>query len=176
MTKQPSGSKAEKRQPAALHLATSCVSCFLVMLSITGCGAQASSTARVARTAGSAPNLKPVVVEAGVVLAGRDGYLCLPLEQVGVSPNASVVAIESSCECVQPRLVEHIAPSGTPEQALLLQYVADSDSENLAVESRQADAAPKNLGVLVDMRLAGGRSQQFTVNLLHTTLAEEAVQ
>lgn len=116
MTQQPSGSEAEKRQPAALHLATSCVSCFLVMLSITGCGAEASSTARVARTAGSAPNLKPVVVEAGVVLAGRDGYLCLPLEQVGVSPNASVVAIESSCECVQPRLVEYIAPSGTPEQ------------------------------------------------------------
>jgi hypothetical protein len=112
-------------------------------------------------------------IEAGIVLADQDGYFCMPLEQVGMSEDAEIVALKSSCDCVQPRLVQYAADGDQIRQAILLEYVPDLPSTGTAGEARASDIQPVHLGAIIEVVLVDGTKQDFTVNLLHTVLYQE---
>ena len=107
-------------------------------------------------------------IDAGVVVADRGGYFCLPLERVGLDSQAAIASLTSSCECVRPRVVTYKSGNESWGRGILLEYVAEptpaqSDREYL----------PANLGVIIEATLADGGKHTFTVDLLHTVLAEE---
>ncbi len=116
--------------------------------------------------------------EAGVILAGRAGYQCLSLEAIGLKQSDEVVSVTSSCDCIAPSLVKYAASESANASGNLLQYIdestayhnhfADSDSS-----TGLAASPPANLGVIFELTLADGSTHEFTVNFLHTHLAEQ---
>lgn len=109
---------------------------------------------------------KSVAINVGVVLADRAGYFCLPIEQLGLSAADTLVSAQTSCECIEPRLVEYVGSDGSPKPAILLEYVDGS-----AGSGGTSDPQPMNLRVIITVELASGKTHDFTLNLLHTVLA-----
>jgi hypothetical protein len=118
----------------------------------------------------------PIVVEAGVIFADRESYLCLPFERLCLPVATSVVSVASSCECVEPQVVAYRTQHGECAKAVLLRFVKE-DIEVIdpdAFSSTPIVAA--SLGVLVDVTLADGSTRSFKVNLLHTLIAREVMR
>jgi hypothetical protein len=102
--------------------------CLLVIcLATTGCGegslAAVSTSEETPTSAGSVvtPGAIGQTIDAGIVLADRARCFCLPLEQVGLPPDAEIVSLESSCKCVGLRLVQYVADRQRIGQAILLE-------------------------------------------------------
>jgi hypothetical protein len=115
-------------------------------------------------------------IEAGIVFADRESYLCLSFERLGLADGDVVTSVNSSCECVQPSVVSYRSPRGQNAHAVLLRFVEEDSKNSPQTELEPSDFAvstPVNLGVLIDVKLADGSDKQFTVNLLHTSLAQE---
>jgi hypothetical protein len=151
--------------------------CLLVIcLATAGCRegslAAVSTSKETSASAGNVamPGEVGQTIDAGIVLADRARCFCLPLEQVGLPPDAEIVSLESSCECVQPRMVQYVADGQRIGQAVLLEYVPEKPLIGVAVEDRMIDLQPMHLGIIVGIRLADGKKHDFTVNLLHTVL------
>jgi hypothetical protein len=92
----------------------------LIILFSIGCDTQTLAVATVADTPATLP--EEVLIDAGIVFADRASYLCLPFEKVGLPTDASVVSIESSCDCMAPSIGECVDTNGEPEKAVLLHY------------------------------------------------------
>lgn len=140
-----------------------------ITVAAVGCDAgsfAAGSTATTEGSLGTALQEKPSAIDLGVVLADRAGYFCLPIEQLGLGAADTLVSAKSSCECIQPRLVEYVGSNGSPKPAILFEYVDES-----AVSGGKFDPQPMNLGVIITVELASGKTHDFTVNVLHTVLA-----
>jgi hypothetical protein len=121
----------------------------------------------VARTANTR-----TVIDAGVVFADRESYLCLRLDQVGLAEDDTVASVASSCECVQPSVVSYRSAQGRDANAVLLRFVKDdrNDARRTKLDaSNDTLITPVNLGVLIDLQLTEGSVRQFTVNFLHTS-------
>jgi hypothetical protein len=103
-------------------------------------------------------------VQAGVILADRAGYLCLPFERLGFDEDAEIVSLQSSCECVQPSLVGYLDVDGLERPAMLLLFVPEPG----ASEGDRAGAGAARLGVSIEATLASGQTRSFRVDLLHT--------
>jgi hypothetical protein len=151
--------------------------CLLVTcLATVGCGEgslAASSTPK--ETPSSAddiaiPAATSRTIDAGIVLADRAGYFCLPLEQIGLPPDAEIVSLQSSCECVRPRLVQYVADRQRIGQAILLEYIPEVSSAGVDREVSASEIQPANLGVVVEVGLAGGTSYDFNFNFLYVAL------
>jgi hypothetical protein len=153
-----------------------CLLSGLIVTALVGCGefASAISTGENSIPVQSAEAIPRVpVVQGGIVFSDRDGYFCVPLEQIGLAASEQIASIASSCDCLVPAVVTYRSTSGFPQQAVLLTY-KNSLRENADVESN-AKHAPVNLGVMVDLTTTRGSTHQFTVNLLHTSLLQESV-
>ena len=156
--------------------------CLVVLcLATAGCGegslAAVSTSNETSASAGNVatPGAIGRTIDAGIVLADRDGYFCLPLEQVGLPPDAEIVSLESSCSCVQPRLVHYVADRQRIGQAILLEYIPEVSSAGVDREDSASEIQPANLGVIVEVGLAGGERQDFSVILLHTVLRNNEI-
>jgi hypothetical protein len=151
----------------------------VICLAMSGCGegslAAVSTPKETTASAGNVVAPGPIgrTIDAGIVLADRDGYFCLPLEQVGLPPDAEIVSLESSCECVQPRLVQYVADRQRIGQAILLEYIPEVSSAEADREDNVNRVQPANLGVIVEVGLADRTKHGFTINLLHTVLQVE---
>lgn len=140
----------------------------LLLVSVVGCtGANASPVSRTAKESRGESSLQ---VDAGIVLADRDGYLCMPLEHFGFEADAKVQDVTSSCECVQPSIVDYVRPNGDIRHAILLQYVRDPEEDDI---SGAATSQAVTLGVIIDVTFSDGTSRQITVKLLHSSLIRE---
>ena len=64
----------------------------------------------------------PTVVDAGIVLLDRDGYLCVPLQRLGISANSELGSVTSSCQCVQAEIINYAVGRGQTSRALLLTF------------------------------------------------------
>jgi hypothetical protein len=140
-----------------------------IVVAAVGCDAGSLAAGSTATTEGSletALQEKPSAIDLGVVLADRAGYFCLPIEQLGFSATDTLISVKSSCECIQPRLVEYVGSDGSPKPAILFEYVDESVGSG-----GKFDPQPMNLGVIITVELASGKTYGFTVNLLHTVLA-----
>jgi hypothetical protein len=150
----------------------------VICLATAGCGegslAAVSTSKETPTSAGNVatPGAIGRTIDAGIVLADRAGYFCLPLEQVGLPPDAEIVSLESSCECVQPRMVQYVAGRQRVGQAILLEYVPEVSSAEVDRKISQSEVQPTNLGVIVEIGLADGTKYDFTVKLLHTQLCQ----
>lgn len=127
-----------------------------------GCSAEAP----VLAMSPNAPGASPLEVNLGVVLLDRESYYCLSAEQVGISTEDRIVSATSSCECIEPQILEYYSrkmPSGEFEtkQAVLLK---------LAHENRPPDAdfRPTLLGVQLKLEFADCSAQMITLNSLQT--------
>jgi hypothetical protein len=155
-----------------LAVLASAVLIVAIVVAAVGCDAgslAAGSTDTTDAAGGSlamASQEKPAAIDVGVVLADRAGYFCLPIEQLGFSAADALVSTKSSCECIEPRLVEYVGGDGAPKPAILLEYVDES-----AGSGGKFDPQPMNLGVIITVETASGTTHDFTVNLLHTVLA-----
>jgi len=114
---------------------------------------------------------KSTTIDAGVVLHERPGYLCLPLEQVGLKADDAIVSVASSCECIEPRLVQYVSPGGLHKPAILLDYLAEPAGIASPIRPQ-----PMNLNVVITVELVKGKTHDFTVNLMHTTLASAGIE
>lgn len=61
-------------------------------------------------------------VDAGIILADRESYLCLSFERLGLAEGDVVMSVNSSCECVQPSVVCYRSHQGREANAVLLQF------------------------------------------------------
>ncbi|XZE18033.1 hypothetical protein SH449x_003316 [Pirellulaceae bacterium SH449] len=102
-------------------------------------------------------------LDIGVIFRDREGYVCFPLEQVGLRPDAAIDTVHSSCDCLQPSVLEYSAPGGSVSRAILLQYRISSASDKQAINE-----PPMNLGVQVDVGLQDGTTHRFSVNMVYT--------
>ena len=66
--------------------------------------------------------------------------------------------------------MKYVAPGGAVEKGLMLRFTAEPAVDSSSGSGTQA---AMSLGVLVDLQLNDGTTHRFTVNLLHTTIAEE---
>ena len=140
------------------------------MLALAGCDTPAAATS--SSPTGAITTGRSVTIEAGVVLANR----CLPLQQVGLLPDDQIVSLSSSCECIQPRLVEYHTGSNSRGRAVFLEYVDETAGSQGDSAADPSDRTAANLGVIIEATLADGRRHRFTVSLLHTYLNEEQYQ
>ena len=147
---------------------------FVVVMALV-CGASASPTVEASLSEFAESRSESVLVEAGVVQSDRDGYLCCPFEQIGLSNESSVASVTSSCECVRPRIVTYRTPMGSESPAIFLDYVADTEESKAVSGLVDEQPTAMNLGVIVKVELVDGAIHQFIVKLLHTTLVEEVL-
>ncbi len=118
--------------------------------------------------AGASHNSASASINAGVVIADREGYLCLPLQRVGLEAEATIVSLSSSCECIRPCLVKYKVPGNSTQQGIVLEFVAEpTEGDASTTENSAAD-----LSVIIETTLADGVKHCFTVDLLHTVLTE----
>lgn len=115
-------------------------------------------------------------VDVGVVLKGSDWYCCIPLDRIELSPKERITAMVSSCDCLKPEIVEYTAPSGFPEQGVLVRYVSPPSVSSRTLldgfdgNEQPNEMASQSLMVAIDMVLAEDRTHRFFVNLLITSL------
>jgi hypothetical protein len=66
-------------------------------------------------------------VFAGVIFASEPSYLCVPLSRLGIDSADRIERIDSSCDCVRPRLVHFLDQNGQKARALRLDFVPNSN-------------------------------------------------
>ena len=98
---------------------------------------------------------KPIVLDAGIVLLDRDGYLCVPLQRLGLSANSELASVTSSCPCAQAEIINYAGGRGQTSRALLLTFRAESPND---LESTDAAAIrkPVELDVKIEIKLESG--------------------
>jgi hypothetical protein len=204
-------SKAPKLQSSKAQTASSSIAVFVVFFLIVammfvslGCGGPVA-TASVEKATVSAASVDAessglssiakitriadgrFAIDAGVVFADQESYLCFPLKQLGIEEYLSTSRVESSCDCVEATVVHYLDPAGSRCPALLLRFRQESvtqegESDELnggqevhgKLESGLDSLAvtPVNLGVDVTIDLESGRRVHSTVNFLHTVIQE----
>ena len=170
-TQQRSNAATQQRSNAAFFY---CVGLWMV-LSIAGCNQSHSIEAlAIASDMASHSNASPKF-DAGIVLSDRSGYTCIPLDRIGLPPDAQIVRLDSSCECVKPRVVVYATPGSNSSRGILLEYVPEDLGNNLDQTAQSTNHSPMLLGVIVQAHLADGTKREFSVDLLHTTLLDNTV-
>lgn len=101
-----------------------------------------------------------IVFDSGVVFSNEASYQCFPLQQLGITENDQVTKVTSSCECVQPSIIEYIKAAGQTASALRIDFVEDPI---------QDDADAVNLSVELKFVLADGGDRRATINFLQTS-------
>jgi len=101
-----------------------------------------------------------VQIDAGVIFADQASYLCFPLDQFGIASAGLVDHIESSCQCVRPRLVRYVGPSGQTIDGLRIDFVHDVASDSFA--------NPSELAVELRLSLTDADVRVVTVQFLQT--------
>ncbi len=100
----------------------------------------------------------PVVVEAGIIFANEDNYLCVPLSRFGIADSEEVLSVETSCECTQPSIITY---KESPQQELRGLRI-DIEPETNSTQFRSSA-----LAVAVKIHLEK-RTALATVRFLHT--------
>ena len=161
---KPTAQRLSRRVARLLAIAS-------MIATVAGCeGALTASTAGQLVTESSKAS---TLFDAGVVFADRENYLCIPFAQLGLADIEVPLSVDSSCECVHPSIVSYHTPQGRDARAVLLRFAKEDSQETPSTEPGTSSNSAVNLGVVIDMKLADGSDKQFTVNLLHTSLAEE---
>lgn len=140
-------------------------------------GCEGVLLASTAERVGAGHSKARVAIDAGVVFSERENYLCAGFDRLGLTDGV-VSSVASSCECVQPSIVAHRSPQGRDANAVLfrLAKAKRNSSRNTEIKgSSDAVASSVSLGGLAGVKLADEAVRQFTVNLLHASLAQEVV-
>lgn len=106
--------------------------------------------------------VKATEIEIGIVLQDRPFYHCISFEQIGLDRNAIVTNVESSCECITPKIVQYALNKSEERQAIYLEFQPE--------RSQSKDTEPYNLGVEIRCLLNDGKRFEFIINFLSTEL------
>lgn len=113
------------------------MACYL-LVAPAGCGAQIGDAtplsekregtqlsrapiAAVERTRASDP-IDRYSMDAGVVFIREASYRCIPLAEFGIETADQVESVDSSCECVRPRLVSYLDDTQVSRDAVRLDF------------------------------------------------------
>ena len=146
-----------------------------MVLSLAGCDQNRSIESFAVADPGAAPSKTSTVLDAGIVLSDRPGYTCISLARIGLPPDAQIVRMESSCECVTPRCVTYAAPGSQHARGILIEFVPDDRNTDSGKASHSTQSPPMLLGVIVQVHLADGTQREFNFDLLHTNLLENTL-
>ncbi|MCA9193087.1 MAG: hypothetical protein KDB03_15035 [Planctomycetales bacterium] len=100
------------------------------------------------------------------MIEGIEGYRCVTFEEIGLSIDSHIASITSSCECIEPRIVEFNTVHGGTSNGIFLRFA--SNGKETHIERVHKVAA--DLAVLIELTLVDGTTHQFTVRLLQTSL------
>ncbi len=135
----------------------------LMVSQITGCGAVVGPegvAARAATVANGGTTSSPSI-DAGIMFADQANYLCVPLSRLGISSADEVLAVNSSCECTRPSIIEYQETRAQSARALRVDFEPEPGMAG-------SQAAPMNLAVEVSLELGAGRRATATIQFLHT--------
>lgn len=144
------------------------------MLALCGCTGDVTPTP-ASHSSNFAERHADVVVDAGIVFSDLEGYLCLTLGQIGLSSSTEIQSVSSSCDCIQPAMVEYQMANGKARHAVLLNYKREQSSLEDSTRSNSPDVAI-NLGVIVEVRTHDGSAHKFTVNMLRASRPKDQMQ
>jgi len=162
---------------ACKHKGTQAILCcigWMVFLPLAGCNQQRSIGANELSNNADHRSRESSVIDAGVVLFDRAGYLCIPQDRVGLPHDATIVSLTSSCDCIKPRSVLFMTPNAGYARGILLEVLPNDHAPDLESGSQSKVHSPMNLGVIVEAELANGQTHAISVELLHTNLIEES--
>ena len=98
-------------------------------------------------------------IDAGVIFGDQSNYLCVPFSRFGLSNDAKIEKIHSSCECLKPSVVRYSTSSASTTTAVMIRFVHDSGPE---VGMR----VPTELGVAVSLTTVDGDTRNGIINFL----------
>lgn len=150
-----------------------CIGWFVV-LPLAGCDQQHSNGANELFNDADRRSRESSVIDAGVVLFDRAGYLCIPQDRVGLPHDATVVSLTSSCDCIKPRVVSFKTPNAGYARGILLEYLPYDHALDRDSGSHSRAHLPMNLGVIVQAELSNAQTHTISVELLRTNLIEES--
>jgi len=165
---QPNSPTAQQpNSPNAQMLLMLVSICWFVTLLSSGC-----NTSTIGASGGSVNNTSVApdrsrVIDAGVVFANESNCRCLPFEQIGLDPNARIISIRISCECVTGSEVAYKGIDGKSRKGIRLDWSKE------AIESATT-YRPASLGVIVEIEFATtpetsqSQTLSLTVSFLHT--------
>lgn len=105
-------------------------------------------------------------IDAGIVFANQSSYICVPLAQIGVMHSDDVISVKSSCECVQPLIVEYLEAPAKVGRALRVDFIPE-------LSHSIAPTAPAKLAVEIILELDGGSKKTASIKFLHTTMVDK---
>jgi len=149
----------------------STLSCFLllIMLFSFGCDTQILAVSTVADTP-----VKPseeALIDAGIVFADRDSYLCLPFEKVGLPSDASVASIKSSCDCLTPSLIEYVDANGHFAKAIFLKFNENATTPEGAGPRLMSQST--QLRVMLDINLITRQNHRIGIKVQNASSVHE---
>jgi hypothetical protein len=109
-----------------------------------------------------------LVIDAGIVLLDREGYLCVPLQRLGISPSSELASVTSSCPCMEAEFINYAIGKRDSARAVLLKFKRDSPGEVESVDGRMARNAGE-VSSKVEIKLANGDTLPFYVSILHSS-------
>jgi hypothetical protein len=135
--------------------------CLLIALLTSGC-----SRSTTEASCGSADLPHTGVVNAGIVFANETNYRCMSLEELGLPPNAQVMAIRTSCNCIKVTEVAFLGTAGLVRKGIRLLWPEE-------VLKDPASFRPADLGVSVEIEFratpeSDAQIHSFTLSFLHT--------
>jgi hypothetical protein len=89
-----------------------------------GCSYRAEAETAAQRTSFNSSTPRDTVLDIGVILRGRPTYVCYPLTRFRIDDPDDLVAIETSCECVQAETETYISAGGAEVAGLMLRFAA----------------------------------------------------
>ncbi len=141
------------------------VTTWISTLYLLGCAPASSQPRRMEIAVNAEPTAAlSSTIEAGVVFGDEAKYHCIPLSRLGVSDSDQLISVKSSCECVNPAIVEFRETTTKVARALRIDFVSDPMPSGSV-------AAPVNLSVDVTFELSDGSVKTASIKFLLTTIA-----
>ncbi len=100
-------------------------------------------------------------IDAGVVFADENSYLCFPLARFGIAPADEVLSISSSCDCVVGSIATYLDTSDSAVDGLRIRFLPEPNSGN-----SNEDFTPVSLMVTLTLQLQGGPQKVVLVEYL----------
>lgn len=163
--------KLTRSQAHIAKLATTPVWFFVVIgllvTSLVGCGpiTEASGNSVAEIEASDFNSSVQCVIDAGIVFANEESYLCVPLSRVGIMDSDEVVSVQTSCDCTQASIVQFYKSSAETTRALRIDFTRDSATAS-------TKRAPSNLSVEVTLLPHDGRVVTAKIQFMCAIRAE----
>ncbi|HEV7281161.1 MAG TPA: hypothetical protein VGN57_13240 [Pirellulaceae bacterium] len=150
------------RNPTTLFIPYRLFLLAAVLFSANGCSTEIRTDAPSASIDPAAPQ-KVQRIDAGIILSGRDNYVCFPADAVGIRHDARIVGIKTSCDCVQIAPILTVADGATSSLAFDLFFPADPEWRGR-----------RSMRIECEATYADGETSPFEILCVCTSVADDS--